>query len=575
MTSVRAADVLVSTLVAHGVDRAYCVAGESFLAALDALYDSPVDVVTCRHEASAAFAALADGKLTGRPGVCLVNRGPGASNAAIAIHAANQDAAPLLLIVGQVPRGELGRGGFQEMDHHLAFADQAKGVWTLHDARHATELTTRALRTCTQGTPGPAVLVVPEDVFAECTPEPPVEAVRVSGPAAFPAPGTVTEVARELARARRPLLLGGGLLAAAPGGRQALQRVAERLLLPVVVSNKHQDLIDNRHPHYGGHLHLATQQWQRELFATTDLLLAVGSRLDDVTTQGHTLPATPVPGQPLVHVYPDPQRLGQAGRPTHAMCCAPVAFLDLLAEEADRHPAVPVAERRDWIERLHDAETRNSTWRPPPESGDGLAFGAVVAAVGALADEDAVITVDAGNFTSWVHRYHRFAEAGRLLGLGCGAMGFGVPSGLAAALRYPGRSVITFVGDGGFLMTGAELATAVRHRARLVIVIADNGSYGTIRQHQERAYPGRVVATDLHNPDFAALANAYGGQGMAVEHESQLIPVLQAALACAGPVVVSVRTSLSWISAYQHLDLPGQQPPGFTAQERSHDHRTT
>jgi acetolactate synthase-1/2/3 large subunit len=556
MTSTRVADVIVATIAAHGVDRAYCVAGESFLAALDAFYGSPIDIVTCRHEASAAFAALADGKLTGRPGVCLVNRGPGASNAAIAIHAARQDAAPLLLIVGQVVRSELGRGGFQEMDYHLSFADQAKGVWTLHDAQHATETMSRALRACTQGTPGPVVLVVPEDVFAEGAAPPAAQAAgRESSPIAVPATDMVAEVAGILSRTCRPLLLGGGLLAAAPGGRQALQRAAERLLAPVVVSNKHQDLIDNGHPLYGGHLHIATQQWQREVLADTDLVLAVGSRLDAVTTQGHTLPAAPVPGQPLVHVYPDPQRLGQASRPTYAVCCDPVAFLSRLAQEADRHPVIPAAERRDWIERVRDAETRSSTWSPPPGPGDGLPFGAVVAALGTLADKNAVITVDAGNFTSWVHRYYRFASGGTLLGLGCGAMGFGVPSGLAAALRYPGRQVITFVGDGGFLMTGTELATAVRHHARLVIIIADNGSYGTIRQHQERAYPGRVIATDLRNPDFAALASAYGASGMDVTDDSELIPVLKAALACDGPVVVSARTSLSWISAYQHLDL--------------------
>ncbi|KJK51706.1 hypothetical protein UK23_06245 [Lentzea aerocolonigenes] len=546
MTYVRAADVLVSTLAAHGVDRVYCVAGESFLPALDALHDSDVDVVTCRHEASAAFAALADGKLTGRPGVCLVNRGPGASNAAIAIHAAHQDAAPLLLVVGQVTRADLGRDAFQEMDYHRTFADQAKGVWTLHDARYTAEMTTRALRAATQGTPGPAVLVVPEDVFGELTSP---AAARPAAPSAVPAAETVAEVAEALARARRPLLLGGGLLAAAPAGRRALRRAAEELALPVVVSNKHQDLIGNHHPHYAGHLHLATQPWQRDLLGTTDLLLAVGSRLDVVTT-GNLAPAT------TIQVYPDPQRLG-GGR---AISCDPAAFLGRLAG----HPAGENAERRRWIEKLHDAEVGNSTWTPPPSPGDGLPFGAVVAALTTLADDDAVVTVDAGNFTSWVHRYHRFGDGGTLLGLGCGAMGFGVPSGLAAALRHPDRTVITFVGDGGFLMTGTELATAVGRGARLVIVIADNGSYGTIRQHQERAFPGRVVATDLHNPDFVALARAHGAQGMAVEDESDLIGVLKAALACDGPVVVSVRTSLSWISAYKHL--PGLQPPGFTAQ---------
>jgi acetolactate synthase-1/2/3 large subunit len=569
MGSSRVADVLVAMLAEYGVDRAYCVAGESFLAALDALGDSPIDVVTCRHEASAALAALADGKLTGRPGVCLVNRGPGASNAAIAVHAARQEAAPLLLVVGQLPRGELGRAGFQEMDYQLAFADQAKHVWTLLEARHAAEMTARALRASTQGTPGPVVLVVPEDLFEETVPEPPATAAPASVPPAFPDPGTLAAVAGELARARRPLLLGGGLLAAAPGGRQALRQAAEQLMLPVAVSNKHQDLIDNRHPLFAGHLHIATQVWQRDLLASADLLLAVGSRLDAVTTQRHTLPAAPVPAQPLVHVYPDAQPLGHASRPAYALCCDPTAFLRLLAGQADRHPVGPVAERRAWIERLREAETQQSTWSPEPDPGDGLPFGAVVAALGPIAEPDAVITVDAGNFTSWVHRYHRFAEGGELLGLGCGAMGFGVPAGVAAALRYPGRQVIAFVGDGGFLMTGSEFATAVQRRLRLVVVVADNGSYGTIRQHQERAYPGRVVATELANPDFAALARAYGGHGMAIKNEGELDTVLKAALSCDGPVVVSVRTSLRRISAYQRIDVSRPPTPVLTVGEAS------
>lgn len=570
MTS-RVAHVLVDTLVEHGIDRAYCVAGESFLAALDALIDSPIAVITCRHEASAAFAALADGKMTGRPGVCLVNRAPGASNAAIAVHAAKQDAAPMLLIVGQVVRSELGRDGFQEMDYHLAFADQAKGVWTLLDAGSAAETTARALRACTQGTPGPVVLVVPEDLFTQDAPTSPRPTVRSAArtPSTTPERGALSQVAALLAQARRPLLLAGGMLGSGSRGRQALRRAAERLMLPVLVSNKHQDLLDNHHPSYAGHLHIATQKWQRDLLASHDLLLAVGSRLDVVTTQARSLPASPEPDRPLVHVYPDPVVLGRVSRPAYEFACDPSAFLELLTQEADDHPIGPLADRQGWVEQLHAAERRQSSWTSLADAGDGVPFGAVVAALSELSDEDAILTLDAGNFTSWVHRYYRVAEGGQLLGLGCGSMGFGVPSGLAAVLRHPARQVVSIVGDGGFLMTGTELATAVHHRARLVIVIADNGSYGTIRQHQERAYPGRVVATDLHNPDFVALAEAFGARGMAIRSESDIVPVLTAALSGPGPVVVSVRASLSWISAYQRLHLTSrdldQQPRGATA----------
>jgi len=549
-----AAQVLVDSLVAHGVDRVYCVAGESYLTVLDALYDSPIDVVTCRHEASAGFAALADGKLTGRPGVVLVNRGPGASNATIALHAARQDAAPLLLIVGHVRSGEIGRDSFQEVDYHLTYADLAKGVWTLHRAGHTAETVTRALRSTVQATPGPAVLVLPEDVLAE-----PAAVAGQAQPGALsltpcpPDSATVARISELLTAARRPLLIGGGLLASA-AGRRALGRAAERHVLPVAVSNKHQDLFDNTHPLYAGHLNIATQPAQRALLGEADLVLAVGTRLDAVTTQNHTLPAAPVPAQTLIQVYPDPGRLGRVCQPTEALACDPVAFLTALGDTVPGL-GIELADRWDWAARVHRTEARSAAWRPH-ESIDGLPFGSVVAALNALTEPDAVITVDAGNFTSWVHRYYRFAPVGTLLGLGCGAMGFGVPSGLAAALRHPDRQVVTVVGDGGFLMTGTELATAVQRRARLVVVIADNGSYGTIRQHQERAYPARVVATDLLNPDFAALARAFGARGIRIEDERDLNVGLREALDYDGPTVVSVRTSLAWISAYQHLALP-------------------
>ncbi|WP_185995769.1 thiamine pyrophosphate-dependent enzyme [Nocardioides campestrisoli] len=546
----RVADLIVGALAGHGVDRTYCVAGESFLGLLDALVDSSVDVVACRHEASAAFAALADGKMTGRPGVCLVNRGPGASNAAIAVHAAHQDATPLLLVVGQVTRGDLGRDGFQEMNYDLAFADQAKGVLTLIEGGHATETTIRALLLATEGRPGPVVLVLPEDVLTELAPGGrPVPAAAPGGWVARPDEEAVREVVRRVSRARRPLLLAGGALVGARG-RRVLREAAERLQVPVAVSNKHQDLVDNAHPLYAGHLHLATRPEQRELFASADLVLAVGTRLDVVTTQDRTLPA---PGQSLLHVYSGERGTPGAAGQVEEMRCDPVLFLELLAD--CRPDAEPPPGRGEWAASLREAECQLATWVPVPDPGDGVPFGAVVASFSSLADDDAIVTLDAGNFSSWVHRYYRFGGAGSLLGLGCGAMGFGVPSGLAAALRHPARQVITFVGDGGFLMTGNELATVVQRRARLVVVISDNGSYGTIRQHQERAYPGRVVATELHNPDFVALADAFGARGIEIRDEGDVSSAVGAALAGDGPVVVSVRSSLSWISAHQRIDL--------------------
>jgi acetolactate synthase-1/2/3 large subunit len=421
------------------------------------------------------------------------------------------------------------------------------------------------------------VLVLPEDVLAETAdigPNPGVGSPSRQGPAdgsataqpdllrltaCAPSPETVTEIAGLLARAQRPLLIGGGLLTS-PTAREALHQTAEQHVLPVVVSNKHQDLFDNNHPLYAGHLHIATQSAQRALLAESDLLLTVGTRLDAITTQGHTFPRAPVPAQNVVQVYPDPAQLGRVCQPAYALPCEAEAFLRALS--AHHGPGPDLEARWKWAGRLHEAEVRSAAWQAH-EAADGLPFGAVVSALNELTEPDAVITVDAGNFSSWLHRYYRFSSQGTLLGLGCGAMGFGVPSGLAAALRLPSRQVVTVVGDGGFLMTGTELATAVQRRARLVIVIADNGSYGTIRQHQERSYPGRVVATDLHNPDFAALARAFGAQGIAVDKERDLVPGLREALEHDGPSVVSVRTSLSWISAYQQL------PPGGVEASRN------
>ncbi|WP_407939990.1 thiamine pyrophosphate-dependent enzyme [Micromonospora tarapacensis] len=346
-----------------------------------------------------------------------------------------------------------------------------------------------------------------------------------------------------LSGSERPVLLAGGRLDS-PDGRHALRVAARRHRLPVLVTNKRQDLFDNTDPLYAGHLHLATQQRQRDLVGRSDLVLAVGTRLDAVSTQRYTVPD---PATALVHVYPDPTVLGGAYRPRLAYACSPVAFLEQLAAAPPRAPADD-----EWVRQLTGHEAEQARWRPV-SAHDGVVFGRVVSVLTQLTAGRGTVTVDAGNFTSWVHRYHRIADGGRLLGIGSSAMGFGVPAGVAAALRRPDEPTVVLVGDGGFLMTGTELATAVQRRARMVIVVADNGSYGTIRQHQERAYPGRVAGTDLANPDFALLAHAYGALGLTIGADAEVEPVLSKALAHYGPVVVHVRTSLAHISAYQHL----------------------
>lgn len=583
---------VVATLAGHGVDRVFCVAGESYLAVLDALYDTPsVDVVTCRHEGSAGFAALADAKLTGRAGVCLVNRAPGAANAVIAVHAAASDAVPLVLLVGQARLAELDGPAFQEIDAGAVFGGLAKGVWTLRTPARAAELTARAIRVAESGTPGPVVLAMPEDVLARpaagTVPDRLAPALAgldrlapaLAVPDRFPRAGVVPDVsgvAALLARARRPLLVAGSTVDT-PAGRRLLPEVAARHALAVACTAKRQHLYDNTDPHFAGHLHIATPAWQRSALAEADLVIALGTRLDAVSTRGYTLFAAPVPAQPLVHVHPDPAALGRVYQPAVGLAADPAAALAALSTLEAPMPGL-AAQRRRWVDALHAREAAEAVWGGET-AADGVVFGEVVAALDRLTGGAAILAVDAGNFTSFVHRYYRFRNGGRLLGIAPGSMGFGVPAGLAAALRRgspagagsagvgsggtglggtgsggePDRPVVAVVGDGGALMTGAELATAVARRARLCVVIADNGSYGTIRAHQERAYPGRVIATDLANPDFAAWAAAHGALGLSVTTEAAVEPALKRALDHDGPAVVAVRTSLTHISAYGRI----------------------
>lgn len=546
-----AARLLAASLAAHGVDRMFSVAGESYLSLLDALYDLPdIDLVTCRHEGSAGFMAVADAKLTGRTGVCLVSRGPGASNAAIAVHAANEDATPLVLLVGGVTTEEVDRESFQDFDAGRAFGGFAKAVWTVWEPQYLTEFLTRAFRLAESGTPGPVVLVLPENMLTRRTDGAPARPAEVE--VAEVAGSSLAKVRRMLTAARRPVLLVGSRLNRA-GGREAIRAVAERHRLPVLTSNKNQHLFDNRDPQYAGHLHNNTQAAQLSAVDEADLVLAVGTRLDVITTKDHAFPGSPEPRQPLVHVYPDAARLGAFHRPEVGICADPVAFLRALA---DSPPIVPQGDRDAWIAKLHGVEEQKARWETV-QAADGVVFGMVAAVLDDLTDGDVTIVVDSGTFTSWIYRYVRLGRRSRLVGISSSAMGFGIPAGVAAALRRAeaGTPVVAVVGDGGFLMNPSELITAVDRHLPLVVVVANNGSYGTIRLHQEREYPGRVSATVLENPDFARLAEAFGAAGFTATTNREVRACLLKALATNGPAVVDVRTSLSHITAYRTIPV--------------------
>jgi acetolactate synthase-1/2/3 large subunit len=539
-----AAALLVESLAAHVVDRIFCVPGESYLSVLDALLDRPeIEVVTCRHESGAGFMAVADAKITRRPGVAFVSRGPGATNAAIAVHTAEQDAVPMVLFVGQIATTDRGRRAFQEVSYEKTFADMAKWVAEVGRADMIPETVARAFHVAQSGTPGPVVVSLPEDMLsaetaAAVTPPQPVALAR-------PAEPDVAAAAARLAQAERPLLIVGGGIDS-PRGRAALARFSEAWRLPVATSFKRQDLFDNTHPNFAANLGFNIPREQVALLTRADLVLAVGTRLGDITTQGYTLPRAPKPAEPLIHVHADPGQLGRVYATDLGIVADPVAFLEALAERA---PATAPAGRDAWIDTLHGYHRNLAAWQPL-EPGDGVDFGHVVQRlIGALPD-DAVLVTDAGNFSSWVHRHFPFTPKNLLLGAVSGAMGFGMPAAVAAALRLRGREVVSFIGDGGFLMTGNELATAVAHDLPIRVFVANNRSYGTIRLHQEKNYPGRTIATDLRNPDFAVLAEAFGARGLRLDRAVDAGDVVRDALATPGPVIVDVRSSLSHISAY-------------------------
>jgi len=544
MTSAKrtAARVLVESLRARKVDRVFCVPGESYLSVLDAFVDAPdIQVVTCRHEGGAGFMAVSDAKLTHRPGVLLVSRGPGATNAAIAVHVAEQDAVPLLVLIGQVARSDLGRGAFQEVDYGKTFSDMSKWTVQVMDADHMAETIARAWTIALSGTPGPVVVVIPEDMLEDAT----ESAVVAETPIAVAAPSMdqVAKVAERLARAERPVLIAGGDIRTSEDQR-ALAAAAEAWQLPVAGAFKRQDLMDNDHPQWMGVLPYIFPKPLAEALSEADLILAVGTRLGDVTSQNYNFPRAPVPAQPLIHIHPDASKIGRTFSTEIGVTANAGPFLAALAQR--NAPPAPGG-RRAWMERLV-AIDRKARLFPAEAAPDGIDFGFVATAIGKLLPPDGIVTTDAGNFSGWIARHVVYKPPQRSIGWVGGAMGGGVPSAIAAALRYPQRIVATAVGDGGILMTGSELATAVQTGAAVKIFVANNGAYGTIRMHQSRSFPGRPVATALRNPDFAAWARSFGAHGISVWKTDEVEAAVREAFAAKGPVVVDVKSSLRHIA---------------------------
>jgi acetolactate synthase-1/2/3 large subunit len=522
--------IVADALVAHGIERAFCVPGESYLPLLDALYDrrDALSVITCRHEHGAGLMAEAEGKLTGRPGVCLVTRGPGACNAAIAVHTAFQDSTPMLLVVGQVKRAFRGREAFQEVDFRAMFSPLAKQVDEIVRADALPGAVAQAMHIAVSGRPGPVVLAVPQDVLAE--PSAAVDAAVLPVDGGVPDPGLMERCHQALGDARRPMLIVGGSGWTAQARADLASFVAQNGL-PVSASFRRNDIVDNAADGYVGELGVSPNPKLVARLREADLVLAIGTRLGEIVTQGYTLFGTDGPS--LIHVHPDPAVLGRVFDTALAIPATVASF----AAAARRLAPCPVqhwqgwtaAARRDYLED-----------RTPPASIRALDPAAVMAGLDRVLADDAIVSVDAGNFSGWPQRYLRFGAGRRLLGPCNGAMGYAVPAAIAAKLAFPERTVVACVGDGSFGMTGGELATAVRCGAPIVVLIGNNAMYGTIRTHQEQYYPKRVIATDLTNPDYVALARAHGAHGERVERTEDFADAFARACAAGRPAVIEL-----------------------------------
>ena len=532
---------LFQTLASQGIDRVFLVPGESYLGLLDALVDVPeIDVVTCRHEAGAGFMAVADGRLTQKPGVFMVSRGPGATNGSIAVHTAQQDAVPLILIVGQIAERDLRREAFQEIDYQKMFGSIAKWVFECRAPDQLAEAAYKAVRVATSGVPGPVVLVIPEDIQQQpvALPQYPVSQ-QIYG---LPPRHVMDDIAHQLQQAKRPIVVAGGQFDR-QGGREALHAFAHHWQIPVMVSFRRHDIFPNDDALYAGDLGLSIPDVKMQMLQTSDFILALGTRLGDITTQNYQFPPYSKTKHAFLHCYPDSRLIGWDTAADHALVCDPVEFVkDLTLSPAPK----PDAAKQQWISSLRDQTLQWSAW-PSKEPKQGVNFTDVVQSLREQSGENTTVCLDAGTFAAPVYRHFNFVQGQRLMAPLAGAMGYGTPAALACAMRDPSRKVICMVGDGGFMMTGNEMILAVQRQLPIVFIVANNGSYASIRLHQERTYPGRVCGTSLFNPDFHDLAKSFGMKALRISRKEDVQKTITQALSLQEPVLIDVNTSLDTV----------------------------
>lgn len=528
------AEVLIDALKINSVERIFCIPGESYLAALDALFDrSEISLVVCRNEGGAAYMSEAEGKLTGRPGVCFVTRGPGATNASGGLHIAMQDSTPMILLIGQIARKDVDREAFQEIDYRRMFSEVAKWVAQIDDANRIPEYLNRAFSVATSGRPGPVVLALPEDMLIDQTAAidaGPWQIVKTS-----PAATDVEQTLDMLASAERPLIIVGGS-GWSEDTRLQLQHFAEANQLPLTNSLRCQDFIDNEHANYIGDLGLGVNPALARRVEESDCLLVIGSRLGEMTTAGFSMIDIPCPKQRLIHVHPGAEELGHIYQPELAINAGAGPFVAALS----RAILAPV-NAADWAERVARGHQDYLDWNQSITVPGPVQFSDIIHSVRNQTAEDAIVCNGAGNNTGWLHRFFRHRRYRTQLAPTSGTMGYGVPAAIAAKLRHPDRCVVAFAGDGDFMMNGQELATAMQYKANIIVIVVNNGIYATIRMHQEREYPNRVIGTDMVNPDFVALAKAYGAHAELVVNSDEFEAAFERCVSAGTPALIEVQ----------------------------------
>ena len=534
----KAASVFVQTLKNHGVDRFFCVPGESYLSVMDELLYSPgIEVVTCRHEGGAGFMAVADAKCTGKAGVAFVSRGPGATNASISVHSAHQGGVPMVLFIGQVNRISTGKMHLQEMDFIKTFSDMAKHVEQINTPSEIANVTARAFHIAESGIPGPVVIAIPTDVLESKIESEDVKRIKINPPLAFPE--KVKEVSNLLSNAKKPVLVVGGQVHISTKSRKLVEKIAKAHNLPVLCTYEHQDIISNDNLHYAGELGLRPPEPIRKNALEADLVLVVGHRFNGVPNMAYKFPSSK---QMFIHVIPDPNTIGKIFRTDMGIVADSENFLEQLSNFVNNSKN---NERNEWVKLCHYRYLNNDATATPRNANDGLDFAHFIDGLGEIAPENSIITNDAGNFTSWMHHRFPFKSTMKLIGSEIGAMGMGIPAGIAAALRFPDKQVFSIVGDGGALMTGSELATAVAHKAKIRVIVANNNHYGTIRYHQEVHFPTRDhYATKLVNPDFAKYGESFGLKCFTIHNTEEILPTIKSAMKVDGPSLIEFKMSL-------------------------------